>query len=329
MDNTIMRILNCNQTPGLPVESLGARASSFAARLSPLDGLVARFARRAQFVAVAGAMAMAVSVTGQIDTNGPKEHLKVEEGSVYERVGSENWKLVGAATLEVSVKALQDIYPQVTIAMDPKLAKVPLADLKVRADDPQADLEALRAACGSQFDLDGSRRGLSLFTLTANGYFERAQAAAAGTREIQIFSLAGYLEQRPKDTKLEHMVDELQDVINQTIGDLDGTIPQPRFRFHVDAKLLVVIGTPQAIDVAGKVINALPGQQNQWFQYGGMNGVTSWGGSRGGGHGFTSLVAPVGAYAPVAPVQPAVPAAAFPEAPAVPVTPSLPGSQSK
>ena len=320
-----MRILNYNQTPGWAVESLGARASSFAARLSPLDRLAACIARRAQFIGVVSAAAMAMTAMGQMDTNGPVEHLKVERSGVFERLPNEDWKQVGPATVGSAIKALEDIYPQATIAMDPKLADVPLADLKVRASDPAGDLEALRAACGSQFELDASRRGMSLFTLTANGFFERAQAAAARTRQIQVCSLAGYLEQRPKDTKEDSAVDQLQQVINETIGDLDGTIPQPKFRFHADAKLLVVIGTPQAIDVAAKVINALPGQQGFGFHYGGMNGATTWGINRGGGNGFSGLVAPAGEYAPVAPVQAAVPVTA-PETPAIP---DLPAAQRK
>ncbi len=218
----------------------------------------------------------------------PVEHLKIENGAVWSHASGQ-WQKKGDATLGTAVKALEDIYPQATIAMNPKLQSLKLADLQVRASDPEADLEALRAACGSQFDLDLSRRGMSLYALAPNEVFEREKQQATGAKEIQVFSLTGYLEQRDKDADPAKMVDQLQGVINETIGDLDDSIAPPKFRFHKDANLLVVIGTPQAIDVAGKVISALPGQQTPWYRGGAYGAAYGFGGggAAGGGYSYT------------------------------------------
>ncbi|HVY69284.1 MAG TPA: hypothetical protein VHH73_05115, partial [Verrucomicrobiae bacterium] len=79
--------------------------------------------------------------------------------------------------------------------------------------------------------------------------------------------------------------------IDETISAYDDKLPAPKFQYHSSAQLLIVIGAPQAIEVAGKVISSLPGQQpNPWGRgfgtFGGYSGGgAAYGYSTGGGQG--------------------------------------------
>jgi len=89
-------------------------------------------------------------------------------------------------------------------------------------------------------------------------------------RSVEVFNLSGYLQQLPKQDEkaVSENVNMLEVVINQTLEQLkpegfsDEDGPYPDFQFHRGANLFIVIGPPIAIEVARKVVNALPGQQS-------------------------------------------------------------------
>jgi len=57
------------------------------------------------------------------------------------------------------------------------------------------------------------------------------------------------------------MLEQLKMIIMDTISALhSNTAEQPDFQFHRGANLLVIIGSRDAVDVARKVVSALPGQ---------------------------------------------------------------------
>jgi hypothetical protein len=200
-----------------------------------------------------------------------KEHLMVERGKVWVRHQGEAWKNSLPATVGNAVKKLCELYPDATFAVDPQVADVPVADLIVRSTNPEVDLEALSAACSGKFRLDSGPK--SFYALEANS------STFKNDRNIECFNLTAYLspmmardhaeQEKVKplaamfggNTHTLEAVNRLQEIIQRTIADFDPTIAQPHFQFYADAQLLILIGPQRAIEVAAKVIQALPGQQ--------------------------------------------------------------------
>jgi hypothetical protein len=202
------------------------------------------------------------------------EHLKVEPSGIFYRLPGKAWTPGGPASVGNAVKALRELYPNDTFAVDPRVAELPLTDLVIRANEPTTDLWALRTACGGGFDIGGQP---SLYTLQHNKSTEFT-ASKSGDRKIECFNLTGYLTRMTTPTaeemttpgedthkekeKTDQAIAELQEIIKDTIADFDPAIGQPHFQFYAHAQLLIVTGSERAIEVAAKVINALPGQQD-------------------------------------------------------------------
>jgi hypothetical protein len=210
------------------------------------------------------------------------EHLKVEDGIVWSKRGAA-WINHDSATVGNAVKALHDLYPNATFAVDPRVAVVPLTDVMIRADDPMTDLQALRTSCSGRFDLHYQQKGL--FTLEYNNSTEESPSKS-NDRAIECFNLTGYLQEAKALDKAEantngapfggagfgaakshtsESVARLQDIIQQSITAFDASIIQPHFQFYADAQMFIVIGSHRAIEVAAEVIHALPGQQSYQF----------------------------------------------------------------
>jgi hypothetical protein len=97
-------------------------------------------------------------------------------------------------------------------------------------------------------------------------------------RVVEAFNLGPYLEwfrntqsQESNKTLVEKLIEEsvvkVQGMISDTINTLkQGRLTpadQPSFQFHRGANLLIVIGAREAVEVARKVITALPGRPGQ------------------------------------------------------------------
>jgi hypothetical protein len=222
------------------------------------------------------------------------EHLKVEKGSVWVKAGAA-WLQRGQDNMAGAVKALREIYPNATFAIDPRVADVLVTDLIIRADDPMTDLEALRTSCGGRFSIvhepniasaSGAPEQNPLYSIVYNNA-TGIKPSTGEDRRIECFNLTPYLQRQKAidkdeankskgpgggpdaDTRraeAEHQraeaaIDRLQEIIQKSIADFDSSIGQPHFQFYADAQLLIVIGPERAIEVAAKVIHALPGQQ--------------------------------------------------------------------
>jgi hypothetical protein len=201
------------------------------------------------------------------------EHLKVERDSIVTREQGKRWTNPLPATVGNAVKRLRELYPDATFAVDPQVVAEPLTDLIVRSTDPAVDLSALRTACGGKFDVIHNGTN-SLYALEPNNNTFREDSSKREDRRVECFNLGGYLAH---DIALDHIeekqahpggfishtgtaLDKLQMIILGTLADLDPSQKQPHIQFYAEAQLLVVIGSQQAIDVAAKVIHALPGQ---------------------------------------------------------------------
>jgi hypothetical protein len=185
-----------------------------------------------------------------------------------------------------AVKALRTIYPDATFAIDPRVVEVPLTDLIVRADDPMTDLEALCTSCGGRFRIvhspnfpsaSGVAEQNQLYTVEYNNATDQ-KPTTQQDHKIECFNLTPYLQRvkaTEKDeantnkspgggfgssTRAEQAITRLQEIIQKSITDFDSSISQPHFQFYGDAQMLIVIGPRQALEVAAKVIHALPGQ---------------------------------------------------------------------
>jgi hypothetical protein len=83
---------------------------------------------------------------------------------------------------------------------------------------------------------------------------------------VEVFNLNGYIQTLGKvnDDVVRQKLDQLQEMILSTLQDMriyQSASDAPNFKFHSGTKLLIVIGKPEAIEVARKIINALSGQE--------------------------------------------------------------------
>jgi hypothetical protein len=180
------------------------------------------------------------------------------------------------------IDALRDEYPEANIVMSPGLAKVKVGDLKLRAGRLTEELEAVRVASGEKFDLQTPGEAVRHIDPTTGlpigstnspyaGLFvlREAQSPSQPQRMVEAFNVGPYLEwlgRRPpgerKGSPEQEGLDELQQMISQTVVDLKGEEHpdnQVRWRYHRGATLLVIIGSPDSVEIARKIVNALPG----------------------------------------------------------------------
>jgi len=231
------------------------------------------------------------SPVGALATTPLDEHLKVQDGAIFVKLpGQSEWDRGSApATVGHAVKVLRAIYPNATFAIDPRVLDVPVTDVIVRANDPITDLEALQTSCGGRFsighvlNINGGPEHNPLYKIEYNEVTGK-KTSAEEDRKIECFNLTGYLqrvkahdenEANPNKAsgggfgvggggtpgfRAEQAVARLQDIIQKSISDFDPSISQPHFQFYGDAQLLIVVGPQQAMEVAAKVIHALPSQ---------------------------------------------------------------------
>ena len=104
------------------------------------------------------------------------------------------------------------------------------------------------------------------------------------TRMVEAFNIGPYLEftrrqasvekgktqyetSEAAQNRVQRSIDQVKQIITETIAVVHqaqpGEADTPAFQFHPGAALLVVIGTRDAVEVARKVVNALPDQVGQ------------------------------------------------------------------
>jgi hypothetical protein len=183
----------------------------------------------------------------------------------------------GPAKLSGIVDVLRDEYQDVNIVLAPELGEVIIQDLKLRAAEMPEILEALRVASGEVFmwhkglapnidpttglPLPSPAGSSSLYVLSRN-YEPQPENPK---RMVQVFNLSGYLEHLGKrdekdiSASLEQIMRIVSETLDQATQGKAEAGSQPSFKFHPGANLFIVIGSPQAIEVTEKVVNALPG----------------------------------------------------------------------
>jgi hypothetical protein len=204
--------------------------------------------------------------------------LQIVDGTILEK------GVKVPATVGHVMDALREMYPRVNIVASPEVTDLTLADMKLRPAEVEETLEALRVASGERFDwrrndqqpaaIDPTTgvpvpprpvKEPSLYLLTVNPNTSSARAK----REVEVFNLSGYLtsgithagKQANDEAAIDQGLKTVQDIIKQTLAAVyyqEGT--RLDYQFHAGANLLIVIGPRDEIEVARKVIEALPGQ---------------------------------------------------------------------
>jgi len=150
------------------------------------------------------------------------------------------------------------------------------------------ELEAVRVASGEKFEIQGPKSGrveldpktgLPLSASAEMGgssglyVLQAASPPPQLERVVEAFNIEPYLASlrhapagaetaKDRTEHEERSIDELTRMVSETLEMLnsDGRPPDPpAFRFHRGASVLVVIGSRESVEVARKIVNALPG----------------------------------------------------------------------
>ncbi len=214
------------------------------------------------------------------DTKAAGYDLEIEEGQLIRPGGR-----VGA-TLATVVDSLRDRYAEANIIIAPGLEKLKVADLKLRAGRLGEELEAVRVASGDKFEVQGPvapnllmdpNTGLPLgggVKLNAGLFVLREPRPTPETRRIvEALNIRPYLDwlqskgpglldqHRDEDNAMSNIVQIISDTLRSFKGEND-TVEQPSFQFHRGATMLVVIGSIESVEIARKIVNALPGMSS-------------------------------------------------------------------
>ncbi|MGA2867513.1 MAG: hypothetical protein ABSF95_23825 [Verrucomicrobiota bacterium] len=190
------------------------------------------------------------------------------------------------ATLANVVDTFRDLWPEANIVLAPELAKLKVADLKLRSVGqlPEA-LEALRVASGYRFEwrqgwptgaaaIDPATglpvtAGESALYVLDLGLGSQGNPGERARRSVEVFNLSGYLQHLGKKDEKEvgDSLHQIEMIVFKTLVNVarlnEDNLPEnellPDFQFHPGASLLIVIGSPDALDVARKIVTALPG----------------------------------------------------------------------
>jgi len=216
------------------------------------------------------------------------------------------------ATLRNVVDYLVELQPA-NVVLAPSLGEVEIVDLKLAGLRWEGALEALRIASGNAFIWSSQPPAETIDPATgmpmrptspgeASLYvLEPAPGGprALNERAVEVFNLSGYLAGK-EGNQITETLDELKLILGESLHQVwAGTRPAqaepvPSVRFHSSASLLVVVGTPPQIEIARKIILALPGTSpsqagaGMGSGFGGMGGGGNYpigGGMVGGGMG--------------------------------------------
>lgn len=231
------------------------------------------------------ALALAIP---QAQAQSKSQHADVEPQIKYDLEVTAGGALIDngrpiAPTLGNAIDILRRLHPELTFALSPGLGDVKLAELKLHANDVDQTLEALRLATGNRFDFAAPAHSSGGdHTL----YLLQGIEPPNRRRMVEAFNLGDWISGARSDEEKGKRVRQLEEIIYTTIEKLRESSLEPNDRpeilFHPEANIMVVIGTPQSIEVAGKLARALNPSPYMNSSYQGMSGILS---SQGGGVG--------------------------------------------
>jgi hypothetical protein len=190
-----------------------------------------------------------------------------ENQKTFDLVIRDGTRMNGAqypATIENLVEHLRQDYPDVNFVLTPGARSMVVENLELHSVDVSDFMKAL------EFATDGAVRGNRVSDNTWALLARNKTAEPAPDRQVEVFNLTGYLHNLGKtddqgaDEALHSIAKLVADVVEVTMRDLHedpAKVDHPSFQVHPGANLLIVVGSPRAIDITRKVVSALPGQQ--------------------------------------------------------------------
>jgi hypothetical protein len=174
------------------------------------------------------------------------------------------------ATINNLAKYLRAADPDLNIIVSPEAGAVQIKELKLRRATMASLVEGLGYATG------GAIRGTQFGQGQGQGKNWRLMTSRTPQqveRTVEVFNVGGYIShirnrtegtQSSKDEIIHKALDDVKRIIAETLTRLQKGKPAddeaPEFQFHPGTSLFIVTGSPQAIEVTRKVVNALPGQ---------------------------------------------------------------------
>jgi hypothetical protein len=192
------------------------------------------------------------------------------------------------ANLHNVVDLLRELHPDANFAVSPGLAETVIADLKMRTSSVEEKLEVIRIASGSEFlwrnahatsidpktglpAMPGNQPSPPLYVLDA------LPAQAKSGLQVEAFNISTYIKafntypspSNGKEDDPQKRLDQIERMVLETVKEYEimshvvnskaKSMRSPSIKFHPGANLVIVIGEPEAVAVAAKVIGALPG----------------------------------------------------------------------
>jgi hypothetical protein len=238
--------------------------------------------------ALTDAVAQEAAKAGKAATT-PAYNLEIKDGLlIWTGPKRQDNDKVVSANLQNVVDLLRELHPEANFALAPQLRDIPVNDLKMRAAGVEANLEAIRIASGSEFvwrDAQTSPTPIDPTTgLPATPdqktksplyILDATPAPLKPGLQVEAFNIGPYLDSLPgHEDKQEReklaaaRLDEIQRIVEEAVAQYRNAsaaslnakkMPPPSIRFHRGANLAVIIGEPEAVALAAKIIGALPG----------------------------------------------------------------------
>ena len=213
---------------------------------------------------VSGPAAFAQPTPQPAPEAGPTFNLEVRNGT----------KMSGGqspATIKNLVEYVRQQNPDMNFVLAPGVESVVVENLELRSADVPAFVKALEFATARA--VGGGQISPNTWALTSRDRHPTPRA-----KQVEVFNLSGYLhhlrQQDPRND-VERNLDQLKTTIEETLvlqkGEDISSEERPAVRFHPGANLLIVVGSPEAIDIARKIVSALPGQQPDPLRMAGKN----------------------------------------------------------
>jgi hypothetical protein len=176
------------------------------------------------------------------------------------------------ATLGNIVPYLVAAYNEANVVIGDGLGNLKIDDLELRNAPLDLALQALSVASGDKFTVRELRSKEESFALLY--MLETNKTSAPGTK-VEAFNLSGYIQHIKRSSPDTNKWDEqigmnmarLHEIVQSVVDEQralekisGGSL---KFEFFRESDLLIVIGAPEAVMTAGKIIRALPGQDNQ------------------------------------------------------------------
>jgi hypothetical protein len=175
------------------------------------------------------------------------------------------------AYLGIMNRGAAEHFPNANFVVGDGLGSLKFEDLQLQHAPLDLALQALSVASGNKFivrEFNSKETPSLLYMLETN-------KTSVPQTEVEAFSLSGYIQHLkssspdPKNwgEQIGRSIDHIQSIIRQVVEeqrDLEKTNWAPlKFEFFRESDLLILIGPPDAVATAGKIIRALPGEDEQ------------------------------------------------------------------